>query len=136
MKKSDLKRVLKPIVEECIKDVLLEGGLLSNVISEVVRGLNSNVIVEKKVVDNRELDTQRLQILEEKQRRLKEQKRKMLNATGFGADIFEGTEPISQAGAPDSQGQGGALAGVDPNDAGVDLSGIMAVSGRSWKDMI
>ena len=74
--------------------------------------------------------------LEEKQRRLKEQKRKMLNATGFGSNIFEGTEPISQGGSPDSPGQSGALAGVDPSDAGVDLSGIMSVSGRSWKDMI
>jgi hypothetical protein len=133
MKKSELKRILKPLVKECIMDVLLEEGLLSNVVSEVAKGLTSNMVVESKVAPTP--DKEHMKLLEEKQELLKQQRKKMLNATGFTTDIFEGTEP-TRAGKSDSHPQAGALAGVDPDDAGIDLSGIMAVAGRSWRDMI
>ena len=37
MKKSDLKELIKPLVKECIHEVLLEEGLLSNVVAEVAK---------------------------------------------------------------------------------------------------
>ena len=43
MKKSDLKKLIKPLVKECIHEVLLEEGLLSNVVSEVAKGLNNAI---------------------------------------------------------------------------------------------
>ena len=46
MKKSDLKQLIKPLVKECIHEVLLEEGLLSNVVSEVAKGMQANLIVE------------------------------------------------------------------------------------------
>ena len=46
MKKSDLKQLIKPLVKECIHEVLLEEGLLSNIVSEVAKGMQQNVIVE------------------------------------------------------------------------------------------
>jgi hypothetical protein len=135
MKKSEFKKLLKPIVEECVKDVLLKEGFLSKVVSEVAKGLSSSMITEAKApsFDNEQLKQQKNQVLEEQQRRLKAQKRKLLDATGFGTNIFEGTEPISQA---DASSPGGALSGMDPNDSGIDLSGIMSISKRNWKDMI
>ena len=46
MKRSELKNIIKPLVKECITDEsLLEEGLLSNVISEVMKGM-SPVIME------------------------------------------------------------------------------------------
>ena len=49
MKKGDLKNLIKPIVKECIHEVLLEEGLLSNVVSEVAKGLQpQNNLVETK----------------------------------------------------------------------------------------
>ena len=41
MRKSDLKKLIKPIVKECIQESLLEDGVLSKVISEVAVGLSS-----------------------------------------------------------------------------------------------
>ena len=38
MKKSELKTLIKPLVKECIHEVLLEEGLLSNVVAEVAKG--------------------------------------------------------------------------------------------------
>ena len=34
---SDLKRIIKPIVEECIKETLLEGDIISKIIQESVK---------------------------------------------------------------------------------------------------
>ena len=45
MKKSDLKQLIKPLVKECIHEVLLEEGLLSNVVSEVAKGLQTQSLV-------------------------------------------------------------------------------------------
>jgi hypothetical protein len=60
----------------------------------------------------------------------------MLNATGFGNEIFEGVEPLVKGGSVSNEPQAGALAGVDPGDAGVDISGIMSVANRNWKDLV
>ena len=35
MKKTQLKKVLKPIIKECIHEILLREGLLADVITEV-----------------------------------------------------------------------------------------------------
>lgn len=44
--KAQLKRLLKPLIKECLQDILLQEGLLSKVISEVMTGLNVSVISE------------------------------------------------------------------------------------------
>ena len=41
MKKSDLKRILKPLIRECVKEVILDEGVLAGVISEVAVGLSA-----------------------------------------------------------------------------------------------
>ena len=46
MKKTDLKQLIKPLVKECIHEVLIEEGLLSNVVSEVAKGMQDNMVME------------------------------------------------------------------------------------------
>ena len=46
MNKADLKKIIKPVVKECIHEVLLEEGLLSNVVAEVAKGMRGNLVVE------------------------------------------------------------------------------------------
>ena len=102
MKKSQLKQVLKPIVAECIKESLLEDGLLSSVISEVFKGLNQQTIVEAKqqkagnIAENKEKVAEKQ---EEKQemshQKLDEYRKNLLDNIGSesygGIDVFEGT---------------------------------------------
>ena len=139
MKKSQLKRVIKPIVEECINEVLLEKGLLSSIISEVVKGiqpLQQSPAQQKPVMqENKLMQQQRQELQEQKYEMIKAQKRKLLDAAGFGVDVFSGTQPIEEAADP-SNGQAGALSGVAPSDPGVDIAGIMAVANRDWSKMI
>jgi len=142
MKRSELKTVLKPLIIQCVKEVLLEEGILSKVVAEVVRGV-SPVLTEKRQPmppDNSKqqilLEQQKHQMEEERHQKIKEQKRKVLDATGFGNEIFEGVQPLAEGGAPGADPSPGALAGTDPNDAGVDISGIMALGGNKWKNLV
>ena len=148
MKKSDLKRLIKPIVKECVNEALIEQGVLSNIISEVVQGLQlwhqppSSVHTPPpaSVNQKKQLQEHQRELEYERHQHLKEQKRRLLDAAGFGTDIFAGSEPIQEGivteAKESSQAQAGALAGVEPTDAGVDISGIMALGGRDWGKMI
>ena len=54
MKKSELKKVLKPIIAECVRESLYEEGLLKNIVSQVVEGYSQGAapIVETRAVTN------------------------------------------------------------------------------------
>jgi|21_taG_2_1085346.scaffolds.fasta_scaffold28505_2 hypothetical protein len=142
MKRADLKKIIKPLVKECIHESLLEEGLLSGVISEVVKGINVQPIMREQHTSapqpTSSHDTARIQ---EVRKRMDEDKKELLNSfkkeTFNGINVFEGTEPLSnyEAGATKSQ-RGGALTGIDPQDPGVDISGIMALGGKNWKALL
>ena len=129
MKKTELKQVLKPLIKECIKEVMFEEGVLSGIISEVVKGLGTNTIVEQRQPAVTPQAPQRS--LEEEKVKLRETKSKMLDAIGKdaygGIDLFEGTAPMRADSAP-----GAPMSGMDPGDAGVDISGIMNLAGGNW----
>ena len=92
MNKTELKKILKPLIKQCIKEVIFEDGTLSNIISEVARGLGSTpVITEAQSPKN---NTMNLESENEAKIRL-ERKKRMLDAIGRdaynGVDLFEGT---------------------------------------------
>tara|TARA_R100000234_G_scaffold119719_2_gene103451 strand:- start:491 stop:913 length:423 start_codon:yes stop_codon:yes gene_type:complete len=140
MKKSQLKHVIKPIVKQCLNELLIEQGLLSNIISEVVKGIQpiQQQTTQQPIAvaeQQKLLQQQRFELQEQKQQMIKENKRKLLDAAGFGVDVFRGTNPIEEASDP-SNGKAGALSGVSANDPGVDINGIMAIANRDWSKMI
>jgi hypothetical protein len=146
MKKSQLKQILKPLIKECIQESLLEGGVLSTVIAEVTKGLQPLVENQKPLQPNPKLIEQQKKKLEEQEKhrheerqlQLKEQKRKLLNATGLSSNVFEGVDPLATSGRSDAPQEAApaALSGIDPKDPGVDISGIMTLGGRDWSKMI
>jgi hypothetical protein len=137
MNKSELKALLKPLIKECIKESLLEEGILSNVITEVTKGLAAAPLVEQKNVKQkreprREAPTQSVN------ERLAEHKKKLMSAIDSdaygGMDLFEGTTPVPGQASPTQAAS--PLNGTDPSDAGIDISGIMAVGGNKWKSLM
>jgi|TARA_R100000388_G_C7196368_1_gene136130 hypothetical protein len=130
MNKTELKKILKPLIKQCIKEVIFEDGTLSNIVSEVARGLGSTpVITETRTSKNKKMN---LESESDAKARL-ERKKRMLDAIGKdafnGVDLFEGTTP-----APPQREQGqGALSGVDPRDPGVDISNF--ASSGMWKKL-
>ena len=129
MKKNELKKILKPLIKACIKEVIFEEGALSTIISEVMKGTSSS---QQIVETTTQQPKQNFARQEKKLQEAKERKRKLLDSIGRdaynGVNLFEGTTP---APTPTSgQGQG-PLDGVSPSDPGVDISNIF--SGHSAK---
>ena len=133
MKKSDLKQLIKPLVKECIHEVLLEEGLLSNVVAEVAKGMQGNLITESRAPappppakDREVVNT-----------KLVEQRKKLMGALNADAynnvNLFEGTEPMSTYEAPASS-PGGVDLGSS-RDAGVDISSLTTGASKIWQSM-
>ena len=139
MKKSELKEIIKPIVQECVREsveeILLEGGLLSSVIKEVMKGAlpvlteatkaqaaNASQPTKANPQVNNELMEQ---IRRERQemtnefRKQNEQVSKSLSMKVGGVDVFRGTTP---APATIQETVANPLGGISPNDPGVDIS--------------
>ena len=140
MKTTELKKILKPLIKQCIKEVIYEEGTLSKIVSEVVQGLGAQPLVEAKKAQApkaRKKDDEREKFAK---LRLEETRKKMLDAIGTsgmkGVDIFEGTAPLSSAGGPGPVKPGSPLKDYAPDDPGVNIEGIMSVAGVDWKKFI
>ncbi len=138
MKKSELKNIIK----ECVKEVLFEEGVLSNLVAEVAFGITKAQQTLVETSQPSPVDTERLKeakLLEEEKKRKKilETKRKMLDAMGSSklANVFEGTEPLKQGGRLGAPQPHGPMSGRDPSDAGVDISGILGIAGQKWQQL-
>ena len=137
---QDLKKILKPLVKQCIREVLFEEGVLSTLISEVVKGTKSvSPIVEQKQ-SRQQLEEQKNIASSKKRQQLLERRKKMLDAVGRdsynGVNVFEGTTPMRSAGSTTATANSqGALSGIDPSDPGVDISSLMGAS-HAWKRII
>ena len=131
MNKNELKKVLKPLIKQTIREVILEEGLLSNIVAEVAKGLNGNLIAETKQKGPSKQELERRAEEAEKQRQDKIRRlNESMKSTIGGVNVFEGTAPIVE----ESQ-KGAALAGVNPGDSGVDISGIMNIANGKWKTL-
>ena len=136
MKRSELKAMIK----ECVKEALFEEGVLSEIIAEVAFGLTKaqNIMLEQQTPQKPNLQIQQKlneEREEEQRKKLLETKRKMLDAIGGErmANVFQGTQPLASAGNPSSSpSPQGPLAGRDPNDSGVDISGLFSLAGQKW----
>ena len=129
MNKTELKKILKPLIKQCIKEVIFEDGTLSNIVSEVTWGLSTQVMTEAQPIKQKSM---KLESENDAALRL-ERKKRMLDSIGKdaynGVDLFEGTTP-----APPQREQGqGALSGVDPRDPGIDITKF--ASSGMWKKL-
>ena len=135
MKRSELKKLIKPIVKECIHETIFEDGLLTGIVSEVAQGLGGGQVIAE---TRQQVVPQEDKSVEIRNENLNRQRKQLLDAIGKdafnGVNLFEGTTPA----APEARASGPAnpMAGQDPDDPGVDISGIMALGGKNWKALI
>mgnify|MGYP003153415266 FL=1 len=128
------------MIKECVKEMILEEGLLTNIVSEVAAGMQGNLVTE-----TRQPQPKRERIVDENQNikrksdearnKLKEHRQRLMDSIGKdaygGVDLFEGTEPMKQQAAPVA----GAVDLGDPNDSGVNLDSILGNASHIWKAM-
>ena len=137
MRKSELKNMIK----ECVKEVLFEEGVLSNLVAEVAFGITkaqSQILESSQHAASTNLSSaatkeQEQALQKEKRKKLLETKKKMLDAIGGGdkmKGVFEGTEPLPNTGNPHSP-----LSGISANDAGVDITGLFGLAGKKWQQL-
>ena len=137
MKKSEFKEMIK----ESVKEVLIEEGVLKSVISEVVKAVGQTQPVQQAIATQQNFTEQVSSEAAEKQKqKLAETRKRMLDAIGKdsfgGVDLFEGTTPMRKGGSPNAPASpSSALEGVDPSDAGVDISSLLGVT-NAWKQLI
>ena len=48
MKSNEFKKILKPLIKQAVREVILEEGILSNIVSEVAQGLQGTMMLETK----------------------------------------------------------------------------------------
>jgi len=138
MNKKDLKKAMKPLVKECIQEILLEEGLLSNIVSEVAIGLQGNLVVEnKKQKTSNSVARDFAKKNKQANQKLNEHKKRMLDAIGAdaynGIDLFEGTTPI--ASQESQQSSAGSVDLGNSNDSGVDISSLVGGATQIWDAM-
>lgn len=164
--KQDLKIILRPLIKECVKEVILEQGILSHLIKEVVQGMQNSMIVENKQTnaikpptteEYRKSTIQAKQNLEEEKKKLIQDKQKemerVLKNTGLPAKIFDTIDekslPLSStptltesSSKPQFEAkadkEGLALRGIAPQDPGINISGILNIVGgaNTWKNKL
>ena len=136
MKKEEFKKLIK----ESVKEVLIEEGVLSVIVSEVIKGTNTQSAMQARVEDVPAaiVQEQREEQVQAQREKLLDTKRKMLEAIGEtsynGVDLFEGTKPLNKGGSPGSSPTASPLANVDPGDAGIDISSLLGKK-EVWKKL-
>ena len=130
MKKEDLKKAIKPLVKECINEILIEEGLLSNVVSEVARGLQPVPITEAAPTPAPSMSEQAAKTREQ----ISAQRKRLIDSIGSdaynGVNLFENTTPLTQreVAAP----RPGTVDLGNESDAGVDISSLVGNASKVW----
>lgn len=140
MDKKELKKILKPIIEECVKEVLYEeNGIVQKIVAESVKGSLSGLqqvlgehskVIDKQIpLKKNQLDPELRAHLNESRNRLDEKinnNKANLNEVirkkmGKDVDVFKGTKPLKEK-RDSTVNTYGPLRDRDPDDPGVDLS--------------
>jgi hypothetical protein len=140
MKSLSNKSELKNLVKECVREVMFEEGIISDLVSEIAAGFVKANLLENRSVQPRQTYSTTERVMERKRepvverQSFTENKNKVsetLKKIYGGMDLFEGTTPAP----PESSSKtNGPLSGVDPNDSGVDISNIPGM--KVWKKLI
>ena len=140
MKKSELKQLIKPLVKECIQEALIEEGLLSNVVSEVVKGMQTAPLVENRQQERQapaQTNIDEARQMRKSREKMNARRRELMDAIGKdaynGVDLFEGTTPMTAQ--ESSTPKAGSVDLGNSNDAGVDISSLIGGASHVWNAM-
>jgi len=126
MKSAEFKKILKPLIKQAVKEVILEEGILSNIVSEVARGLQGNLVVESSKPRPNDLRKKEEEYEKQRQERI----RRLNESTQMNTDIFSGTRPIPEV------SHGPRTPRATATDAGVDIADIEKLANGKWKHLI
>jgi hypothetical protein len=128
LKKEELKSVLKPVIEECVREMIAEKGFLSSIISEVYASTGNRTVVQETKQEYKQKESEFIkQKSSQANQALTEHKKKLMDVIGKnaygGVNVFENVQPID---APkENKSAPSALEVLDPaNTGGVNIDKI------------
>jgi len=141
MKKADLKQLIRPLVKECIHEVLIEEGMLSNIVSEVAQGMRTSTIVEAAPAPARPTPSQasnkEAAQMKATRQKMNERRQELMDSIGRdaynGVNLFEGTNPMTPA--ESKEVKPGSVDLGNTRDPGVDISSLVGGASRMWEAM-
>lgn len=132
MKPDNFKKLMKEIIKESLKEILVEEGFLQTLSEskqleakpspKIVRQLNEETI--------KELNTNR-KALEQSIG-----KSKLMPSHSAGFNPFAGTQALTESQASDGKARTGPLKDIDPSDPGVDVSSLIGGNKATWKALV
>lgn len=141
MDKNSLKKVIKPLIKECLTEILYEQGL-NKLIEESIKTKSREVVKETKQEETYEMKEkhfmkQATQTANSQKTKLQEAKKQLLEKIAMnGFDPFAGSTPIqgdqeqiSESINPDMSVHPGLAGG------GVDISGLLGQNKQIWKGL-
>ena len=139
MNSNDLKKTLKPLVKALVKEAMQEE--LSTVISEIIKQTATTppIVERKQPAIDPKIQLERAKAQQQAQNERKKMLEEISKKSYGGVNIFEGTTPLTKGGdinesknsAPSAADP---LSGVDPNDPGVDIGGLLKLTG-GWRQI-
>ncbi len=126
MNKLEFTKLVKPLIKECIKEVIFEDGTLSKIIAEVVKGTKPLIKESVQVISSKpsqQDNSEQRKKLEAYKQELKQERnvvQEQLTKQMGGFDPFNGTKPLEAQSAPGNQNVSSVIEG----DPGLDMSEI------------
>jgi len=148
MTKVELKKILKPLIKECIREVILEeNGIIPHLLKECTKGLmgtntfpiSSEVKEKNNTKDSIFVAQERSKedILKTKERILESIKRTAPKMSTFninGMNVFEGTVPLRENKSFEEQSLASSMTGIVPGSEGAKIDFLLnSEIGNFWK---
>jgi hypothetical protein len=136
MDKNSLKKVIKPLIKECLTEILYEQGL-NKLIEESIKVKQREIVKENKEEETYEVRETRFmkQAVSNKPNKIQEAKKQLLEKIGKGSfDPFEGSLP-QESSEEELNESINPEASVVPGikGRGVDISGLLGQNKEVWK---
>jgi len=128
MKPNEFKKILKPLIEQAVREVLLQEGILSNIVAEVARGLTIPLNENKQEMFSSSRlseDHER----EENEKNRQEKIKRLNESSGMSHNVFSNVKQMTE---PNSHSP---LSGRTSSDSGVDITAIQKLAKGRWKTL-
>jgi len=136
MDKNSLKKVIKPLIKECLTEILYEQGL-NKLIEESINAKSREVVKESK--EEEAYEAKEVSFMKNTQpnktNKLQEAKKQLLQKISMnGFDPFAGSTPIEGDGQQIAESINPEMAVVPGiQGSGVDISGLLGQNKQIWK---
>ena len=125
MKANEFKKILKPLIEQTVREVLLQEGVLSNIVAEVVKGMRQPIVENTKPNAKKHDEESEFEERQKYEKSRQERIKRLNESTGM--NIFDNVEQINETSNSQSP-----LSGIKSSDSGVDISAIQKLAGGRW----